>query len=180
VIRVVVFFLIFYLSACAQDNKSKEQAQNIFPSVLEYQQCLENIDPSDNQYHKVVIEFDAAGHSGYGWAIYDDADCEVLAYRDHEVRSRYTYRLGVQVTNLDGTIGNELVFPDPENSGKSGTVFHIVNDTLCFAKGSVNLNTGFTNYVNLSSIHFTHTSIDGDFSNLEIDRDNCFIINMGE
>ena len=178
--RVVVLFLMLFLSACDEDTKSQEQAQNIFPSVIETQQCFENIDPSDDQYHTVVIEFDAAGYIGLGWAIYDDADCEVLAYRNHDVSSSYPNRLGVQVTNLDGTIGNELIFADPEGAGKSGTVYHINGSVLCFAVGTLILNTGYTNRPNLSLIHFTSPTIEGDLANLEIDRDNCFKITMGE
>jgi hypothetical protein len=178
--RVVVCLLIIILSACDEDTESKKLAQNIFPSVIEYQQCLENMDPSDDQYHKVVIEFDSGGYSGIGWAVYDDANCETLANRSHDVNSHYPMRLGYQVINKDGTTGHELIFADPENAGKSGTVYHIENDVLCFAVGTVKLNIGFTNRPNLSSINFTSASINGDFSNLEIDRDNCFKINMGE
>jgi len=178
--KFVVLFLIFSLSACYEDSESIEQAHNIFPSTLEYQQCLKNMDPSDSQYHKVVIEFDSNGYSGLGWAIYYDADCEIIAYRNHDVNSHYPHRLGNQVINQDGTIGNELIFPDPENAGKHGTVYHIDGSILCFAVGTLILNSGYTNRPNLSSINFTSTSIEGNFSKLEIDRTNCFIIKTDE
>jgi len=178
--RVVVCVLVCFLSSCDEDTKSKELALNIFPSVLEYQQCLENMDPSDDQYHKVVIEFDSAGYAGFGWAVYHDANCEKLSYRNHKVDSYYSYRLGYQTINKGGTIGHELIYSFSEKAEKSGTVYYIENDVLCFAEGTVNLNIGSANRPNLSSINFTSSLINGDFSNLEIDRDNCFEISTGD
>ncbi|MCL1048814.1 hypothetical protein L2755_04105 [Shewanella abyssi] len=172
--KLLILLLTLTLTSCSSDDDEQKQAINIFPSVLEGQKCIKNMDPNDTQYHKVIIEFDSGGYQGIGWAIYDDSECVILASRHHDVNSYYPNRLGNQVINLDGTIGNELFFPDPENAGLYGTVYHINEELLCFAKGTVNLNTGYTNRPNLSSIHFGPTSVEGDFSNLEIDRDNCF------
>lgn len=182
--RITAFFVISLLSGCAHNSsdngdnvRSNEKAESIFPIVLEYQECS-HFGKTDNiQYFKYIITFDSGGYSRTGQAMYDDKSCSIFVHRDINSHSRYPSKLGFKVVNEDGSIGNELYFPDPEQAGLYGTVYQIDGDTLCFSKGTFTLEMsenqpGFIGY----SAFFAHTSSDGDFSGLEIDKDNCFNI----
>ena len=175
---VKLFFLTCLLFGCNQETNEDEKASNIFPSTLEFQKCAFYGHPDELIYFKYMITFDVSGYKNSYLAIYDDNSCETFSHDSSLGDSRYPYELGKQVTNTTGTLANELYFPAPENAGVYGTVFQIEENILCFADGTFTLENSVqqpSGHINFNS-SFAPISIDGDFSNFTIDKDNCFNI----
>jgi hypothetical protein len=165
----VVLVLSVILSACGGNSDQNQSNNNrqLFPSLLKDQRCFSDINPNLVLFNQRTLRFDSDGFISFGYTYYEDENCETLLYREDGRYSSYPYGVGDSVVNRDGTIGRELLFPDPENAGPYGTVYVITGNQLCFAENTLTITE--------NSLSFTPTDNEGDFSGLEIDSDNCLI-----
>ena len=168
--KIVVIILVNICISCGGSSSSgvPQSVVALFPSLLEDQRCFSDINPDETRYNRHTLRFTEDGYLSFGRAYFEDENCELFLFQNNEATYFFDpYMIGNTTTNQDGSTGTILSSTtDPEGLGwLSGTVYVVSNNQVCFAENTLT--------VTKSHINFGYTDIEGDYSGLSIDYEDC-------
>lgn len=148
----------------AEDSRDIDVYSILIKGAWVSETCIFN----NELWQSYALNFTPAGNLAVDTYYYQNNACsnspDSINYGEY---SQLVYTLGASVINADGTVGQVLLFPDPEHVGPYGSVFSLIENRLCFANETVSINE--------SSFLFTPAGVADDLQGLNIDYENCFI-----